>query len=116
DPLAFDHEPTPNDWRSVSTGLAFSGDHNLFVSEGNSGRISLFDAHDDRRRIIDINQNGVTGSYTGDLAYDFERNLLYVLDQGNNRVVVIDARRGLVTGSVTVGRLPFAMTMSPDRR
>ena len=31
------------DWRSVFMGLALSGEHAVFASEGNSGRISLFD-------------------------------------------------------------------------
>ena len=106
----------PSDWRSVSLGIAFSGDHNLYVAEGNSGRISLFDSSDERRRVIDLNQGGYRDSFTGDLAFDAERNILYAADQGNNRVAVIDGKTRQILQSVPVGRLPFAMTLSPDRQ
>jgi DNA-binding beta-propeller fold protein YncE len=104
------------EWRGVSTGLAFSGDRNLYVSEGNSGRIDMFDSHDQRRRVIDINQGGFHDSFTGDLAFDFEHNILYAVDQANQRVAAIDGRTRQVVASVRVGRLPFAMALSPDRR
>jgi len=106
----------PGDWRSVSTGLAFSGDHNLYVAEGNSGRIGFFDSSDERRRAIDLNQGGYRDSYTGDLAIDAERNALYAVDQANARVAVVDLKTRQVLTSVKVGRLPFAMTLSPDRQ
>ena len=111
-----DPQPGVDAWRSVSTGLAFSGDHNVYVSEGNTGRISLFDSHDERRRVIDINQGGFHDSFTGDLAFDFARNILYAADPANHRVAVIDGRTRLVVASVPVGRLPFAMALSPDRQ
>ncbi len=104
------------DWRSVFMGLALSGEHAVFASEGNSGRISLFDWSSHRRRVIDLNQGGFDDSYTGDLAFDTERNVLYAVDQANFRVAVIDARSRQVLASVRVGRLPFALALSPDRR
>jgi len=104
------------DWRSVFMGLAFSNDHAAFASEGNSGRISLFDWNSDRRRVIDLNQNGFDDSYTGDLAFDAERGVLYVVDQANFRVAVIDTRTRQIAASVRVGRLPFALALSPDRQ
>jgi YVTN family beta-propeller protein len=116
DPVLPDLQPGVAGWRGVSTGLAFSGDHNVYVAEGNTGRISLFDSHDERRRVIDINQGGFHDSYTGDLAFDFARNILYAVDQANQRVAVIDPRTRLVVASVPVGRLPFAMALSPDRQ
>jgi YVTN family beta-propeller protein len=104
------------DWRSVFMGLAFSGEHAAFASEGNTGRVSLFDWNAGRRRVIDLNQNGFDDSYTGDLALDAERNVLYAVDQANFRVAVIDTRSRQVVASVRVGRLPFALALSPDRR
>ena len=106
----------PADWRSVSLGVVFSGDHNLYVAEGNSGRISQFDSDDERRRVIDLNQGVYRDSFTGDLAFDAERNVLYAADQGNNRVAVIDGKTRQIVTSVPVGRLPFAMALSPDRQ
>ncbi len=106
------------DWKSVSGGIAFNGEHGLYVSEGNSGRVVLFDSSDERRRTFDLNQSGVHDTYTGDLAFDPERNLLYIVDQANFRVAVVDARSriGMVLSSVRTGRLPFALALSPDRR
>jgi len=115
-PFDAHREPAANDWRSVSDGLAFSGDRNLYVSEGNAGRISFVDGHDERRRYIDINQGDFHDSYTGSLAFDFAQGILYVADQANHRVAVVDARRGQVIASAPAGRLPFAMALSPDRR
>jgi YVTN family beta-propeller protein len=108
------------DWRSVFMGIAFVNQHSAWVSEGNSGRVALFDwnsaAPNGRRRSIDLNQKGYDDSYTGDLALDSERGMLYVVDQANFRVAVIDTRSRQVVASVKVGRLPFAMTLSADRR
>jgi YVTN family beta-propeller protein len=97
-------------------GLAFSGDHAVYASEGNSGRVGFFDWNSERRRIIDLNQNGFDDSYIGDLALDSVRGILYAVDQANFRVAVIDLKSHKVTGSIRVGRLPFAMAVSPDRR
>ena len=85
-------------------GLAFSGEHGLWASEGNSGRVDWFDFGNDRRRAIDLNQGGFDNSYTGDLALDSQRGVLYVVDQANFRMAVIDARSRQVTASVRVGR------------
>ena len=97
-------------------GIAFASEHTAFVSEGNSGRISWFDFNGDRRRTIDLNQNGYQDSYSGDLVLDSDRNLLYAVDQANFRVVVIDTRSRKIISTVQTGRLPFALALSPDRR
>ncbi len=112
-------DPDSADWRSVFMGIAFVNEHSAYVSEGNSGKVGLFDwnaSPTGPRRTIDLNQNGFADSYTGDLALDAERNVLYVVDQANFRVAVIDTRTRAVIASVKVGRLPFAMAMSPSRQ
>lgn len=110
-------ESGDDDWRSVFMGLAFSGDRTVFASEGNSGRVRLVDLADGRaRRVYDLNQDGYSDSYTADLAFDPERSLLYVVDQANFRLAVIDTRRHRVAASVRLGRLPFSIALSPDRR
>jgi YVTN family beta-propeller protein len=103
-------------WRGVFMGIAFAGEHSAWVSEGNSGKVSLFDWPGERRRAVNLNAAGFSDSYTGDLAYDPERNVLYAVDQANFRVAVIDTKSRQVIGSVKVGRLPFALALSPDRR
>src|SRR5262249_14535966 len=51
-----------------------------------------------------------------DLAFDPGRNVLYVIDQANFRLVAIDTRKHQVLGSLRLGRLPFALALSADRR
>jgi YVTN family beta-propeller protein len=107
------------DWRSVFMGIAFVNDRSAYVSEGNSGKVGLFDwsgAPSGPRRVIDLNQNGYDDSYSGDLALDAARNLLYVVDQANFRIAVIDTRSRAVIASVKVGRLPFAVALAPARQ
>ena len=105
-----------DDWKGVFMGLAFSGEKAIYASEGNSGRISLFEWNSERRRVIDLNQQGFEDSYTGDLALDGVRGILYAVDQANFRVAVIDTKSRQVQASIRVGRLPFALALSPDRR
>ena len=104
------------DWRGVFMGLALVNDHTVWASEGNSGRVSQFDWGADRRRVVDLNQGGFHDSYTADLANDSDRGVLYVVDQANFRVAVVDTKTHKVVASVKVGRLPFAVGLSPDRK
>ncbi len=104
------------DWRGLFMGLAYVNDHSAWASEGNSGQVSLFDWTAARRRAIDLNQGEFKDSYTGDLAFDPDRNILYVVDQANFRIAVVDVAKRWVIASVRVGRLPFALALSPDRK
>jgi YVTN family beta-propeller protein len=112
------NEPEGKDeWRSVFMGVAFSGEHTVWVSDGNSGRVRLMDlGTSSSRKVIDLNQDGAADSYTGDLALDQERSLLYVLDQANFRLVIVDLKRSRIASSTRLGRLPFALALSPDKR
>jgi YVTN family beta-propeller protein len=110
-------KPDEDDWKSVFMGLAFDADRRLWASEGNSGRVRLLETSEgELRRLIDVDRDGFQDSYTGDLALDRRRGLLYVVDQANFRVVTIDARRGKILSSTRVGRLPFAIALAPDGR
>jgi len=104
------------DWRGTFMGLVFASEHAVYASEGNSGKVSLFDWNTEKRRIIDLNQKGFDDSYTGDLALDMDRGILYVVDQANFRVAVIDTKTRQVVAFVKVGRLPFALALSPDKQ
>jgi YVTN family beta-propeller protein len=116
-PRKKDEPADSDDWRSVFMGLAFEGERTLYASEGNSGRVRVINPSDgSRRRIFDTNQDGFEDSFTGDLAFDPERKLLYVIDQANFRLVTIDLARRRVAASLRLGRLPFAIALSPDRR
>nr|MDQ2900781.1 hypothetical protein [Acidobacteriota bacterium] len=117
--LVLDSKPSDDDdkWRGVFMGLAFSGEKSIYASEGESGRVRLVDLSTGaRHKLFDLNQGGFADSFTGDLAQDPERGILYVLDQANFRMVVLDTRKNRILSSVAVGRLPFAIALSPDRR
>ena len=104
-----------DDWRSVFMGLAFAGDRRLFASEGNSGRVREISLPGGQvQRLLELNQGGWRDSYSGDLAYDARRRVLYVVDQANFRVAVFDASSGRMLASVRTGRLPFKAALSPD--
>ncbi|HEX4808544.1 MAG TPA: hypothetical protein VH325_06425, partial [Bryobacteraceae bacterium] len=110
-------ETGDDEWKSTFMGLAFDGASALYASEGESGQVyELEPASGKRLGRYDLNVDGFADSYSGDLALDSERGVLYVVDQANFRVVVLDVRHRRVLASVRVGRLPFAITLSPDRR
>lgn len=110
------HREEPAEWRSVFMGVAMVGNHSAYVSEGNSGRVALMDlSTGNRHKTFDLNQQGFSDSYAGDLIFDPARDLLYVVDQANFRLAVIDTRKGRLLASLRVGRLPFAIALSPDK-
>ncbi|MGO9231047.1 MAG: bifunctional YncE family protein/alkaline phosphatase family protein [Bryobacteraceae bacterium] len=109
-------QSAPSGWHSVSLGVALAGDRSFYLAEGESGRVALFDSFDERQRVFNLNQGGFTDSFTGDLALDTSRGILYVADQANFRIAAIDVRTHQVVGSVRVGRLPFFLALAPDGR
>lgn len=113
--------PIPEDddteWHSVFMGLAFDGATTLYGSEGESGRIRRFELATGKSEAwVRLNQGGFHDSYTGDVAFDAARGLLYVVDQANFRLAIVDARRARVLASIRTGRLPFAIALSPDAK
>ena len=107
--------PETEDWRSLFMGIAFVGDKTLLLAEGESGRVRLVDAATGaKRRVWDLNQNGATNSFAGDLVLDAARGIFYVVDQANYRLVAFDLKQNQPLASVKVGRLPFAVALAPD--
>ncbi|WP_031497092.1 bifunctional YncE family protein/alkaline phosphatase family protein [Bryobacter aggregatus] len=106
----------PDGFPSVFQGLAFETDSGLFFSEGNSGSIRRIDIDSGRTLYkLELNQGDFRDSYSGDLAYDAKRKLLYVVDQANFRIGIFDTDKRRLLQSVRVGRLPFALALSPDQ-
>jgi YVTN family beta-propeller protein len=102
-------------WKSTFMGLAFDGDNVLFASEGESGHVRVLDPRTGKRiGRLNLNTQGYHDSYSGDLALDAQRGVLYIVDQANFRVVLWDLRGSRYLASVRVGRLPFAVALSPD--
>ena len=106
-----------DDWKSAFMGLAFETEDTLWASEGESGQVRLIDIRTGAKpALLDLNTHGFKDSYSGDLAFDRARGILYVVDQANFRVAVFDAHKRKYAASVRVGRLPFAIALSPDQR
>jgi YVTN family beta-propeller protein len=104
-------------WHSLFVGLAFATEHTVYASEGNSGRVRLVDLTTGAaKKIYDLNQEGFADSFTGDLAFDAGRGVVYVLDTANFRLAAIDVKKQRVLSSLRLGRLPFALALSPDKR
>ncbi len=101
--------------RSTFLGIVFSGEKLVWMTEGNSGRVRSVDPlTGERHGLVSLNTSGYQDSFSGDLALDPARNILYVTDQANFRICAIDAKKGRLLSSVRVGRLPFAIALAPD--
>src|ERR1700722_2826672 len=86
-----DADPDDPEWLSVFMGLAFDGERTLFASEGESGKVRAIDIFTGKREaVLDLNRGGYRDSYTGDIAIDSARGLLFVVDQANFRLVMIN--------------------------
>jgi len=106
-----------DDWRSVFMGLAFAEERRIFASDGNSGRVRAISLPAGKtHELYHLNQGPYRDSYSGDLAYDPARHVLYAVDQANFRVAVFDTRSRKLLASVPTGRLPFKMALAPDRQ
>ena len=105
---------------SVFMGVAIGPDsRTLYLAEGDNGRVGIFDLVT-RRRISSIGLDGAfegknySHSLTGELKLSRDGRRLYVLDPAHFRLVIIDTEARQVVSSVAVGRLPFALAVSPD--
>ncbi len=103
-------------------GAAFHKDNRtVFLSGGDNGTIIAFDCIN--LKVVDsFALDGKVGdmifqdSFTSDLVYNPAGNELLVLDQANYRLVRIDCLTKRITASIPVGRLPFGLVLSPDRK
>ncbi|MCF6333545.1 MAG: hypothetical protein L3J11_09705 [Draconibacterium sp.] len=103
-------------------GVAFSTDSkSVYLSGGDNGAVIKYDLENLVRQ-DSISLNGkVNGedyrdSFTSDLMFNPDKNELLVLDRGNFRLVRIDLKTKKVTASIKVGRQPFGIAMSPDKK
>ncbi|MBK7713690.1 MAG: bifunctional YncE family protein/alkaline phosphatase family protein [Bacteroidales bacterium] len=103
-------------------GVAFASDSKtVFLSGGDNGAIIIYDINS-FSRLDSISLNGRVGdidfkdSFTSDLVYNEPENELIVLDRGNFRMVRLDLKSRKITASVNVGRQPFGLSISPDRK
>lgn len=112
----------------VHAGLAFSPDGStLWVATGDSGKIRQYSTRSPGNSpsltpIVDIPLDGptaghnYTGSFAASVITSADGKTLFALDQGNWRVVVIDAQSRQRIASISTGRYPFMLALSPDGR
>ncbi|MGH9434910.1 MAG: bifunctional YncE family protein/alkaline phosphatase family protein [Terriglobia bacterium] len=110
------------DPKSVYIGAAIAPDNRtVYVSEGNNGRIGIFDLVT-RQRVGGLDLDGAfkgviyRDSLTGDLRLSPGGHYLYALDLAHFRLVVFDTRSRETVASLPVGYLPFGIALSPGGR
>jgi DNA-binding beta-propeller fold protein YncE len=103
-------------------GVAFSSNSKtVYLSGGDNGAVIVYDV-ERLKKLDSISLNGkVNGidyqdSLTSDLLVDQDKNELLVLDAGNFRLVRIDLATKKITASIKVGRQPFGIALSPDKK
>ena len=103
-------------------GVAFSADSKkVYLSGGNNGAVIVYDV-EKLEKLDSFDLNGIVNgldyqdSFTSDLLLNEEKNELLVLDRGNFRMVRIDLTTGKITASTKVGRQPFGLALSPDKK
>jgi DNA-binding beta-propeller fold protein YncE len=103
-------------------GVAFVADSKtVYLSGGDNGAVIIYDI-EKMQRVDSVSLNGkidekiFDDSFTSDLLLNENNNELLVLDRGNFRLVRIDLSSKKITASVPVGRQPFGLALSPDKK
>jgi len=101
-------------------GLAYSPNGALlYVATGDSGKIRAYRISD-WAPALELSLDGPTGgtqykgSFAANLLLSADGRTIYALDQGNWRVVVIDAAKMERVASIATGAFPFGLALSPD--
>src|SRR5579871_1997114 len=104
----------------VHAGLAYSPDGALlYVATGDSGKIRAYQTanwHSGPELSLDgpLSGNNFGGSFAASLVLSSDGKTIYALDQGNWRVVIIDAEKMESLASIPTGAYPFGLALSPD--
>jgi DNA-binding beta-propeller fold protein YncE len=109
-----------DDPESVLLGAAIGPDDlTLYVSEGDNGKIGIFDLRTHQRLdalSLDGTYLGATykNSLTGALLLTHDGRHLLALDLAHFRLVILDTASKQILSSTPVGRMPFGLALSPD--
>lgn len=104
----------------VDAGVAYSPDGKLlYVSTGDSGKVRIYQTAAWtvlKEASLDGELDGqkFEKSFAGAMAISEDGKHLFVVDEGNWRVVVLSAETLEKVGSVRTGRYPFGLALSPD--
>lgn len=103
-------------------GVDFGDQSNIvYLSGGDNGAVLVYDIQQ-MRRLDSISLNGKVGevlfedSFTSDLIYNADKKELLVLDRANFRMVRINTQTKQIVASIPCGRLPFGLSISPDKK
>ena len=103
-------------------GVDFGKTSNIvYLSGGDNGAVLVYDINA-MIRLDSISLNGKIGrdlfedSFTSDLLFNEEKNELLVLDRANFRLVRLSLTSKKIEASIPCGRLPFGLSLSPDKR
>jgi YVTN family beta-propeller protein len=104
----------------VHAGLAYSQDGTLlYVATGDSGKIRAYRTSD-WTAAGEVSLDGLiaekesSGSFAATLILSTDGHTLYALDQGNWRIVILDAYSLAKIAEVPTGSYPFGLALSPD--
>jgi YVTN family beta-propeller protein len=105
----------------VHAGLAYSPDGALlYEATGDSGKIRAYGASD-WKVAGEVSLDGpiagskdASGSFAATLVVSADGKTLYALDQGNWRVVILDAMKLERIAEIPTGSYPFGLALSPD--
>jgi len=115
-------KPADADPDSVFLGVAVGTDNRtLYLSEGNNGRVGIFDLVT-HQRLYSLSIDGTflgktyANSLTAALQLSPDGRHLLVLDLAHFRLVILDTDSKQIVSSTPVGRMPFGLALSPDGR
>ncbi len=104
----------------VHAGLAYSPDGALlYVATGDSGKIRAYRTGD-WKPVNEISLDGPiagkqsSGSFAATLILSPDGQTIYALDQGNWRIVILDAATLTRIAEIPTGSYPFGLALSPD--
>jgi YVTN family beta-propeller protein len=101
-------------------GLAYSPDGSLlYIATGDSGKIRAYRTADWKpagELALDgpVTDKDFSGSFAANLVASSDGKTIYALDQGNWRIVIIDAASLQRVASIPTGTYPFGLALSPN--
>ncbi len=120
--LSFTEAQAPFEDKGSYMGAAICSDNKTaYLSGGDNGDIivlNLVNLKNKKRVSINGNSDGKNykDSFTGDIILSKDKKKLYILDQFNFRMVIMDLEKYSVLKSIPVGRFPLGLDISPDEK
>jgi DNA-binding beta-propeller fold protein YncE len=108
----------PNLLEDVFMGLVITSDNqSVWVAGGKSNKLFQYQlASGAKMDSIFCGTSDHPDGYLGDLVLNQKGDMLYVCDQSNFQLLIVDITRHKVVHRVPVGRYPFGITLSPDEK